>query len=314
MTIYSGEDYMDADGNISTSVIDTKVAEFAKRFATDDIDASKSNPSDVDVYVLAFDNTHKGTPNVVGTDGSTLIDVYGNNASSGSGSVMDGGIISKYVYSPSSDWKSALSESSGVYSLKTSGLNHNGSNNYSSYEQYAVNESMYDNYGFNIYLGNYDYATDSSGDNLVLTNMDYFTTTTGTFEHSNISYSNITFTIDVFKKWKGNYKTLQQSTALSFGLVNIINGSNDEQITVHKTKKNILTGQVINLDSSDLGHYDGDGGSTFSYGTTEAIKELYTTKSIGSRFGSVVDSASNNVNDNFFIIYTLPKRASDIVK
>lgn len=294
MVICAGEDYMDANGDIDMNKLNNQVAIFAERFTKDGIEDSKSNPDDVPINVIAVSNTNNGTANVVGTDGSTNIDVYGNTGSS----VMTGGIISKYVYTPNTDWSSSIS-GSGTSAMVTVSP---------SYEPYAVNKSLYSDYGFNIYLGSYEYVKDASGNTQLLTPMDYNTT---------LSTSNVSFTIDVFKKWKGNYKTLQQSTTLSFGLVNILDSPND-WITVKKYKTN-SAGAKVALSSNDVGHNDENPlvvGDVYGVHDPDKIAEIYTISDLGARFNYKQNEFTGNatkVNDNFFIIYTTPKRASDIV-
>ncbi|MGN1411336.1 MAG: type II secretion system protein [Oscillospiraceae bacterium] len=298
VVICVGDDYMDANGDIDETIIKNQVGIFAERFTTSvhsGINDSNSNPTDIDINVIAVSNTNNGTPNVVGTDGTTNIDIYGNTG--GTGSVMTGGIISKYVFKPNTDWSSSIS-GSGTSAMVTVTP---------SYEQYAVNEGLYSDYGFNIYLGSYEYVKDTTGDTQLLTPMDYNTT---------LSSSNVSFTIDVFKKWQGNYKTLQQSTTLSLGLVNIIDSPND-WITVKKYKTN--GGVNIALTANDIGHNDENPlvtGDVYGVHDPDKVEEIYTVEDLGTRFNVKQNDISGNptqINDNFFIIYTTPKRASDIV-
>lgn len=190
--------------------------------------------------------------------------------------------ISKYTFTPSSGtWVNALNYDGSSNDYSASGV----SSITTTFEEYAINEELFSDYGFKVYLGSYDYLNDGS-DNYAFSPQDY---------DSFPTFANLAFTIDAFKKYSdGSYECLMQATSMSFSLTNIVdvNSVND-----------INAGAACKTDS--LTYYDS---------TVGEIKSA----SLGARGNIYPEDVTertyvNRAGDSFYIIYTLPERVEDYV-
>jgi prepilin-type N-terminal cleavage/methylation domain-containing protein len=250
--------------DLSQSEIEKNVANFAgKYFYCGDKSTSLVNKSDTPVYVMVFDNTNYR--------------------------------ISKYSFYPSgsNSWLDCLdyNASSAEYSLKA--------NCTSNFEQYAINESLFDDYSFQVYLGSYEYILNDSDNYTLIPQSGYgYGSDDNSYSEYSPTYSNLAFTIISYKNSKDSDNNvtrtpLYQSTSTAFSLVNVVNTNNLSGLDTNVTPK-----------IESIQYYD----ST----NCQILDDIQV--STGNIYPTDLKSDSNkklSINGDFYVIYTLPERVED---
>ena len=237
---------------INENNIKSNVANFAgKYFYCGDKSSQLTDPSNTPVYVLVFDNQNYK--------------------------------ISKYTFSPKSgnNWINTLN-----YDATSLSYSANDSSWDVSYEDYALNKELFEDYGFQVFLGSGEYKTSDTGAYAFSWqdySKDYYP-----------NFSNLAFTIVSFKNIKDDTgaiisrECLNQATALSFSLVNVIDVNTVNGLNSSVTPK------------TDSSRYYDSVNSCFAYTPEVSRGNIYPDASEKNKV--------NRSNDSFYIIYTLPDR------